>query len=89
VYYLLVNKWVHDLVRAYYFYSPCNQTTSCQYKLSKRLVQRIIETQSVLPYNGTRVLSQNNIYVLVRVRAIKPHVLAHSCYNPYVPNPNI
>jgi len=36
-------------VRAYYFYSPRNQTTSCQYKLSIRLVQRIIEAQSVLP----------------------------------------
>ena len=23
-------------VRAYYFYSPRNQTTSCQYKLSKK-----------------------------------------------------
>jgi len=28
----------------YYFYSPGNQTTSCQYKLSKILVQRIIDT---------------------------------------------
>ena len=37
-------------VRAYYFYSPRNQTTSCQYKLSKKLVQRIIEAQSVLPF---------------------------------------
>ena len=36
-------------VRAYYFYSSRNQTTSCQYKLSKKLVQRIIEAQSVLP----------------------------------------
>jgi len=35
-------------VRAYYFYSPRNQTTSCQYKLSKNPVQRIIEAQSVL-----------------------------------------
>jgi len=32
VYYLSVNKWV----RAYYFYSPRNQTTSCRYKLSKK-----------------------------------------------------
>ena len=36
-------------VRVYYFYSPRNQTISCQYKLSKKLVQRIIEAQSVLP----------------------------------------
>ena len=35
-------------VRANYFYSPRNQTTSCQYKLSKKLVQHIIEAQSVL-----------------------------------------
>jgi len=45
VYYLSVNIGV----RAYYFYSSRNQTTSCQYKLSKKLVQRIIEAQSVLP----------------------------------------
>jgi len=32
VYYVSVNTWV----RAYYFYSPRNQTTSCQYKLSKK-----------------------------------------------------
>jgi len=36
-------------VRAHYFYSPRNQTTSGQYKLSKTLVQLIIEAQSVLP----------------------------------------
>ena len=29
----------------YYFYSPRNQTTSCQYKLSKTLVYRIKEAQ--------------------------------------------
>ena len=45
VYYLSVNIWV----RAYYFYSPLNQITYCQYKLSKKLVQCIIEAQSVLP----------------------------------------
>ena len=48
VYYLSVNIWV----RAYYFYSPRNQTASRQYKLSKKLVQRIIEAQSVLPYSN-------------------------------------
>jgi len=32
VYYLSVNIWV----RAYYCYSPRNQTTSCQYKLFKK-----------------------------------------------------
>ena len=32
-------------VRAFYFYSPCNHTASCQYKLSKKLAQRIIEAQ--------------------------------------------
>jgi len=32
VYYLSVNLWV----RAYYFYSPRNQTTSFQNKLSKK-----------------------------------------------------
>jgi len=32
-----------DWNRAYYFYIPRNQTTSCQYKLSKKLVQHIIE----------------------------------------------
>jgi len=36
-------------VLAYYFYSPRNQTTSCQYKLSKKLVQCIKDAQSVLP----------------------------------------
>ena len=35
-------------VRIYYFYSPRNQTTSSQYKLSKKLVQRIIDAQSIL-----------------------------------------
>ena len=30
-------------------YIPRNQTTPCQYKLSKNLVQRIIEAHSVLP----------------------------------------
>ena len=34
---------------SYYFYSR-NQTTSCQYKLSKKLVQYIIEEKSVLPF---------------------------------------
>ena len=70
MYYLYVNI----LVRAFYFYSPRNQT-SCQYKLSeKTIVQRIIEAHSVLEskYNiGTRVLSQNKIFALVRVRVIK------------------
>ena len=32
-----------------YVYSPRNQITSCQYKLSKILVQRIVVAQSVLP----------------------------------------
>jgi len=36
-------------VRAYYVYSPRNETTCCQYKLSKKLVQRIIEAHSILP----------------------------------------
>ena len=44
MYYSTVNTWV----RAYYFYIPRNQTTSCQYKLSKKLVQSIIEAHSVL-----------------------------------------
>jgi len=70
VYYLYVNI----LVRAFYFYSPRNQTF-CQYKLSKKtIVQRIIEAHSVSEskYNiGTRVLSQNKIFALVRVRVIK------------------
>ena len=42
--------------------------------LNKNIVQRIIEAQSVLEskYNiGTRVLSQNKIFALVRVRVIK------------------
>jgi len=37
-------------VRANYFYSLRNQTQSCQYKLSKKLVQRIIEAHSILPF---------------------------------------
>ena len=44
---------------------------SCQYKISKKT---IIEAQSVLEskYNiGTRVLSQDKIFALVRVRVIK------------------
>ena len=35
-------------VRAYYFYSPRKKTPSCHNKLSRKLVQRIIEAQSVL-----------------------------------------
>ena len=78
-------------VRDYYFYIPHNQTTSCQYKLSKILVQRIIEAQSILPCynrnktNRTRVLSQNKIYVLVRVRVIKSLGLAASLFDTYAP----
>ena len=34
VYYVYVNIWV----RACYFYSPRNQTTSCQYKFSKKTI---------------------------------------------------
>ena len=50
VYYLSVKIWVRALgLCLLLFYSPRNQTTSCQYKLSKKLVQRIIEAQSVLP----------------------------------------
>jgi len=36
-------------VRAYYFISPRNQTTSCQYKLSKK--------NSTVHYRGTIVLA--------------------------------
>ena len=78
VYYLSVNIWV----RAYYLYSPRNQTTSCQYKLSKKTSAAhcrgtigiaVLESK----YNiGTRVLSQNKISVLVRMHVIKALVLA-------------
>jgi len=70
VYYLSVNIWV----RAYYFYSPRNQITSCQYKLSKKtsathyrgtIVFDVLESKKNL---GTCVLSQNKIFVLVWVR---------------------
>ena len=71
MYYLSVNIWV----RAYYFYGPRNQTTSCQYKLSKKLVQRIIGTIGLVVLEskqniGTCVSSQNKISVLVRVRVL-------------------
>jgi len=45
--YILINGSVFS-VRVYYFYSPRNQTTSSQYKHSKKLVQRIIDAQSIL-----------------------------------------
>ena len=76
VYYLSVNIGV----RAYYFYSSRNPTTSCQYKLSKKLVQRIIEAQSVLPSQ-----SRNKTSVPVFYGRIKyPYLfgcmlLKHSC----------
>ena len=45
---LLLRIWVHDQGPCYSIYLPLNQTTSCQYKLSKK-VQQIRELQSVLP----------------------------------------
>jgi len=47
VFYLYNTIWLlpRTLVRAYYFYIPRNQTTSCQYKLSKNT--------SAVHYRGT------------------------------------
>ena len=73
--------------RASYFYSPRNQTTSCQYKLSKKtsaahyrvtISFAIIESKLNI---CTRVLSQSKIYVLVRVR---PRDLNHTHLNLYL-----
>ena len=66
---------------AYYVYSPRNQTISCQYKLSKqtsaahyRGTLGLVVLESKLNI-GTRVLSQNKISVLLRVRVITALVL--------------
>ena len=66
----------HALVLCCYFYIQLNQTISCQYKLSKKLVQQSREVQPVLLFQNQNktyvpcVLSQNKIYVLVRVRVV-------------------
>ena len=77
VYYFFINIWV----RAYYFYSPRNQTTFCQYNNTTSAAHyRVTIDLAVLEskYNiGNRVLSQNKISVLV---------VAHSCFNSYNPN---
>ena len=73
--------------RAFYFYSPRNQTTSCQYKLSKKTSAAHYRGTSGLAViesklnTCTRVLSQNKIYVLVRVR---PRDLNHMHLNLYL-----
>ena len=68
-------------VPAYYYYIPCNQTTSCQYKLSKKLVQRIKEAQSVLPSQN-----RNKTSVPVFYRIIK-YLYSFGCVylNSYAP----
>jgi len=59
VYYFSINIWV----RAYYFYSPRNQTTFCQYNNTTSAAHyRVTIDLAVLEskYNiGNRVLSQN------------------------------
>ena len=70
-------------------YLPLNKTTSCQYKLSKKcsILERYNRSCRVrIEINiGTRVLSQNKISVLVRVRVIEVIVQWHSCFTSYVP----
>ena len=55
------------------------KTTSCQYKFSKKIVQRIIEAQSVLSSEN-----QNKASLPVFYRRIK-YPYSFGCFNSYAP----
>ena len=77
-------------VRACYLYSPRNQTTSCQNKPSKILVQRIIEVHSMLPSQNRNKTLLPAFYRRMKYPysfgcIIKALMLAHSCFNSHAP----